>query len=47
MKLKIEVEYDVESDNFEDAIVELEERFARENTTAGVEFWDNIEFVED
>jgi len=42
MKLKLELEYEVDSDNFEDAVAELEERFASENT-AEVEFWDNIQ----
>jgi hypothetical protein len=46
MKLKLDLEYDVNSDNLEDAIVELEERFAMENTTAEVEFWDNVELEE-
>lgn len=40
-KIKVDLEYEVEAENEDDALVKLEERFAIENTTAEVEFWDN------
>jgi hypothetical protein len=41
-KLKLNLEYEVEAENEEDALCELEDRFASGNTMADREFWDNI-----
>jgi len=41
-KLKIEKEYEIEAEDEEEAYNNLEERFATENTTASVEFWENL-----
>jgi len=47
MKLKIDLEYSVESKTLTGAMDELEESFALQNTTAAVEFWDNAELLEE
>jgi len=47
MKLKIDLEYDVESTTLTEAMDELEESLALQNTTAAVEFWNNAELMED
>lgn len=45
-KLILQNEYDVEAENEDDAIDTLADRFDRENTTVGSEFWESIEVVE-
>ena len=47
MKLKIDLEFDVKSTEISEAMDELEESFARQNTTAAVEFWDNLTLEQD
>lgn len=45
-KLKINTEFEVESDNKDLVYEVLENQLARENTTAENQFWDNIEIEE-
>ena len=47
MKLRLELEYEVNSASLEEALIELETNFAIENTTAENEFWGNMELVND
>ncbi len=42
MKLKIELEYEVDATTLEEAEEKLAERFAMENMTATNEFWENL-----
>jgi hypothetical protein len=46
MKLKISLDYDVDSKDLSEAMDELAERFAMENTTAENEFWGNATLEE-
>ena len=43
--IKINREFEVTADSKEEAITQLEEDLARENTTAEVEFWNSCEVV--
>jgi len=45
-KLKLNLEFEVEADSKDEAYIELEERFASENTNANNQFWDNLNVVE-
>ena len=47
MILELNKKYELKADDLEKALVELGERFDRENTTAEVEFWENLKEVKD
>jgi len=46
MILKIDMEFEVEGRDEEEAFANLEDSFGRENTTTENVFWDNLEVVE-
>ena len=45
-ELILNLTFETEENNLEEALNQLEERFAIENRTAENEFWDNLELVE-
>ena len=47
MKLKLDLEFDVNSTTLTEAMDELAESLAMQNTTAEVEFWDNLTLEKD